>query len=126
MLGVGRSSKARCSARCAIREEAVKLCGFLFPLPGNCHRRRVEAAHDSITLRIKTAKLALGEMRPLLRRRLLPQQAQIAPLTPPSRTLSIPVCEFLFWTPATAEKGGGPASILQTANEKRGRLSRQN
>lgn len=64
-------------------------------------------------------QLALGEMRPFL----LPQQAQIAPLTPPSRTLSIPVCEFLFWT--SCGRGRGPPSILQAANEKRGRLSRQ-
>lgn len=101
---------------------------FLFPLLGNRHRRkRVEAAHDSIALRIKTTKLALGEMRPPFRRRLLPQQAQIAPLTPPSRTLSIRVCEFLFWTSSCCGRGKGRrrASILRAANGKRGRLSRQ-
>lgn len=93
------------------RRSCQTFCGFLFPLPGNCHRRRVEA-HDSIALRIKTTPRTRRDAAS----RLLPQQAQIAPLTPPSRTLSIRVCEFLFWTPAAAEKGGGPASILQAAN----------
>lgn len=59
-------------------------------------------------------QLALGEMRPFL----LPQQAQIAPLTPPSRTLSIPVCEFLFWTSCGRGKGR-PRPALHPSGRQR-------
>lgn len=121
MLGVGRPSKGTVFG--AMRKIQGRSCQtfvdfFFRSLPGNCHRRResrrLMTASRSVS---RPPQLALGEMRPFL----LPQQAQIAPLTPPSRTLSIPVCEFLFWTSC----GRGPPSILQAANEKRGRLSRQ-
>lgn len=118
MLGVGRPSKGTVFG--AMRKIQGRSCQtfvdfFFRSLPGNCHRRResrrLMTASRSV---LRPPQLALGEMRPFL----LPQQAQIAPLTPPSRTLSIPVCEFLFWTSCGRGKGR-PRPALHPSGRQR-------